>query len=99
MSNKITPEVVRHIGKLARIELDDPQVEMLGRQLGDILSYVDKLQALNTDGVAPMAHAVEIHNVLADDAPGQSLTADEALANAPARDNDFFMVPKVLGDS
>jgi aspartyl-tRNA(Asn)/glutamyl-tRNA(Gln) amidotransferase subunit C len=46
-----------------------------------------------------MAHAVEIHNVLADDTPRPGLTPDQALANAPARDGDQFMVPKVLGDS
>jgi Asp-tRNA(Asn)/Glu-tRNA(Gln) amidotransferase C subunit len=46
-----------------------------------------------------MPHAVALHNVLADDAPAEGLTPQHALANAPQRDGDFFMVPKVIGDS
>ncbi len=52
-----------------------------------------------SNGVEPMAHAVGTHNVLADDVPADSLSPDQALANAPARDGDFFKVPKVIGDS
>ena len=99
MSKTIEPELVRHIGKLSRIELTDEQVATLGRQLADILSYFDKLQELDTTDVEPMAHAVELHNVLADDQPHQSLPPAEVLANAPQRDGDFFKVPKVIGDS
>ena len=99
MSGKITPELVRHIGRLGRIELSDEQVNTLERQLGDIVMYVDKLQELDTEGVEAMVYAVDVRNVLVDDVPGPSLSADEALANAPQRDGDFFMVPKVLGDS
>jgi len=99
MSKAIDLDTVRHIGKLSRIELTDEQVETFAVQLGGILEYFDKLQELDTTGVEPMAHAVELHNVLADDVPGKSLTPDEALANAPQRDGDFFKVPKVIGDS
>ncbi len=99
MSGKITPELVSHIGRLGRIELSDQQVVTLQRQLSDILMYVDKLKQLDTWNVEPMVYAVDIQNVLAEDIPGASLSADEALANAPQRDGDFFMVPKVLGDS
>ena len=99
MSIEITADVVRHIGLLGRIELTDEEVKTFGEQLANILHYVDKLQELDTDGVEPMAHAVEIHNVLADDTPRESLTPDQALANAPQRDGDYFKVPKVIGDS
>ena len=99
MSQTIDADLVRHIGRLSRIELTDGQVATLSRQLGAILEYFDKLQQLDTSDVEPMAHAVELHNVLADDVPGESLPPDAALANAPARDGDFFKVPKVIGDS
>lgn len=99
MSDAIDIDRVRHIGVLSRIELSDEQARALAGELGAIVEYFGKLDELDTDGVEPMVHAVETHNVLADDTPGESLSPDEALANAPARDGDFFKVPKVLGDS
>ncbi len=99
MTDTITPEQVRHIGRLARIELTDDQAAAFGRQLGDIVGYFDKLKELDTDGVEPMVHAMEAFNVLAPDVPEPSLDAAAALANAPDRDGDYFKVPKVIGDS
>jgi len=99
MSELIDEKLVRHIGKLSRIELTDQQVQTLSRQLAGILVYFDKLQELNTDGVEPMAHAVETSNVFAEDAARPSLSPEEALANAPQRDDNFFKVPKVIDDS
>jgi aspartyl-tRNA(Asn)/glutamyl-tRNA(Gln) amidotransferase subunit C len=99
MSNAINIEQVRKIGVLSRIELSDDQAGELAGQLGAIVEYFGKLNELDTDGVEPMAHAVGTHNVLADDTPADSLSPDDALANAPARDGDFFKVPKVIGDS
>ena len=99
MTKEISADQVRHIGVLSRIDLTDEQVEMFRKELGSIIGYFDKLQELDTESVEPMVHAVEIHNVLADDEPGESLSPEQALANAPARDGDFFRVPKVIGDS
>ena len=99
MDKVITLDQVRHIGKLSRIELTDAQAQTLSRQLGSILTYFDKLQELDTSQVEPMAHAVELNNVFSDDVPHRSLTPEEALANAPQRDGDFFKVPKVIGES
>ena len=99
MAKTIDLDLVRHIGKLSRIELTEHQVQTFSRQLASILDYFDKLRELDTSNVQPMAHAVEIHNVLAADTPGKSLTPDQALANAPQRDGNFFKVPKVIGDS
>ncbi|MBN1942575.1 MAG: Asp-tRNA(Asn)/Glu-tRNA(Gln) amidotransferase subunit GatC [Phycisphaerae bacterium] len=97
MSTRIDAELVRHIGKLSRIELTDEEVSAFARQLGDVLEAFGKLQELDTQNVEPMAHAVELANVLADDAPRPSLTTEEALANAPDRVENFFRVPKVIG--
>ena len=99
MAEKIDIELTRHIGRLSRIELTDEQVRKFSEQLASILGYFDKLQELDTEDVEPMAHAVEIQNVLAADSPVPSLSPDDALANAPAREGNFFKVPKVIGDS
>ena len=99
MEKAIDIATVRHIGRLSRIELSGEQEQLFGRQIGAILGYFDKLQELDTQDVEPMAHAVELRNVFADDEPRQGLTTEQALANAPQRDGDFFKTPKVIGDS
>jgi len=99
MSDTVDAARVRHVSLLSRITLSDREIATFGRQLSAIVSYFDKLNKLDTADVEPMAHPLDFHNVLAADALGESLTADAALANAPARDDDFFMVPKVIGDS
>ncbi len=99
MSTKIDLDLVRHIGKLSRIELSEDEVRTFKDQLAAILAYVDKLGELDTTGVEPMTHALELSNVFGDDELGESLSPDQALANAPQRDGDFFKVPKVIGDS
>lgn len=99
MSTEIDLDLVRHIGRLSRIELSEDEVRTFKDQLAAILTYVAKLGELDTDGVEPMAHALELGNVFGDDELGESLAPDVALANAPQRDGDFFKVPKVIGDS
>ena len=99
MDKAIDEDLVRHIGVLSRIELTEAQVGAFSRQLAGILANFDKLQELDTENVEPMAHAVELHNVLAEDTLRESLAPEQALGNAPARDGNFFRVPKVIGDS
>ena len=96
---EVDEKLIRHIGRLSRIELTDEQVAAFGRQLADIVAYFDKLQELDTDGVEPLAHALPVQNVFAEDAAGESLPPEQALANAPQRDGHFYKVPKVIGDS
>ena len=99
MGKTIDIDLVRHIGRLSRIELTDDQARTFSTQLADILEFFDKLQELDTENVEPLVGAVGLQNVLADDVLAESLTTDQALANAPARDSEFFKVPKVIGDS
>ena len=99
MSSKIDEKLIRHVALLSRIELTDAQVATFGKQLADIVAYMDKLQELNTDDVEPMAHALPVQNVFGADEPGESLSPQQALANAPDREGDFYKVPKVIGDS
>jgi len=98
MPDSIDEKLIRHVAVLARIDLTDEQVAVFGRQFADIVAYMDKLQEIDTDGVGPLAGAADLANVFGEDTPGESLPPQRALANAPARDGDFFKVPKVIGD-
>jgi len=92
----ISPDQVRHIARLARIEIGEAEVESLGSQLGNILGYIEKLDELDTSGVEPTSHVLELSNVTRADVVRPSLTPDEALANAPDRSGDFYRVPKII---
>ena len=96
MPAKLDPDQVRRIARLARINLSPDELEQFSNQLSDILDYVDQLDELNTDDVEPTSHPLKISNVFRDDKVGQSLSSQEALANAPQTHGDFFAVPKVL---
>jgi aspartyl-tRNA(Asn)/glutamyl-tRNA(Gln) amidotransferase subunit C len=89
----ITREEVLHVAKLARLELTDDEVERFTEQLSAILEAVDKVAELDLSGVEPTAHPLDLVNVWADDEPQPSLPVEEALANAPDRDGNFFKVP------
>ena len=92
----LTAEEVRWVARLARLELSDAELETMTRQLGRILDYVAQLQQVDTEGIEPLAHALDVSNVFRADEPAPSFSADEALANAPRRSGDFYGVPAVL---
>ena len=87
---------VRKVASLARLELSADDLARMQRELSAILDYFELLQKLNTDGVEPLAHALEVRNVFRADEPAASLPVAEALANAPDRRGDFYAVPAVL---
>jgi aspartyl-tRNA(Asn)/glutamyl-tRNA(Gln) amidotransferase subunit C len=87
---------VEKIALLARLKLSDAEVDQMSHQLGAILDYIEQLQEVNTDGVEPLAHCLPVQNVFREDLVHQSLTPDQALANAPKRVDDFFSVPAVF---
>ncbi len=95
---KIEAAEVRHIAELARLKLTDDEVKLMGAQLSSILHYMERLNALSTDGVEPTAHAVPLVNVYRDDRVAPSMDSGAALANAPQRQDGFFQVPKVLSE-
>jgi aspartyl-tRNA(Asn)/glutamyl-tRNA(Gln) amidotransferase subunit C len=92
----LSPDQVRWVAHLARLELSPTESDRVARDLSAILDYVDLLKQVNTDGVEPLAHPLTVHNVFRADEPQGSLPVDEALANAPDRRGDFFGVPSVL---
>jgi aspartyl-tRNA(Asn)/glutamyl-tRNA(Gln) amidotransferase subunit C len=89
----IEREQILHVAHLARLELREDEVERLGGQLNDILAAVSKVSELDLDDVPPTSHPLDLANIWAEDEPRPSLPTDEALANAPARDGDYFRVP------
>ena len=92
----LTTDQVRWVAHLARLELSDVELTPLTRDLAAIVDYVNQLQNVNTEGVEPLAHAVELTNVFRADDPAPSLPVAAALANAPQRKGDFYAVPAVL---
>lgn len=93
---KISREDVEKVGELARLKLSDEEVSTFTGQMDAILAYVDKLNELDTSGITPTAHAVPLENAFREDEVGESIGADNALAAAPDRVEDFFRVPKVI---
>jgi aspartyl-tRNA(Asn)/glutamyl-tRNA(Gln) amidotransferase subunit C len=97
----LTPQEVRWVAHLARLDLSEAELETMTRQLGAIVEYVDQLSKIDTEGIEPLAHALDVHNVFRDDELAPSLPVAEALANAPDRRTDakgdqFYGVPAVL---
>lgn len=94
----LTRADVAKVALLGRLQLGPDELERMTSQLGQIVAYVEQLSELDTTHVEPMAHAVEIHNVFADDHVQPSLDREQALANAPKRDPECYRVPAVLGE-
>ena len=93
---KITMQEVEHVARLARLELNEQEKETMRVQLDSILSYIDKLNELDTLGIEPTSHVLPMTNVYREDEVQPSLSQEEALANAPDRHDLFFRVPKIL---
>ena len=89
---------VEKVALLARLQLSDDELDRLTGELVQIVGYVDQLAEVDTEGVEPMAHAVEVSNVFAADDVVPSLPREKALANAPRHNDQGYLVPAVLGD-
>jgi aspartyl-tRNA(Asn)/glutamyl-tRNA(Gln) amidotransferase subunit C len=92
----LTLEQVEHIAVLARLELSDEEKVRYTEQLSAILEYADRLQALDTEGIAPTASVLPARSVLRDDESQPGLDLDTLLSNAPKTESDQFKVPPVL---
>lgn len=93
---KITEKDAEYVAGLAQLNLDAAAKARLVHEMNDILSYMEKLNALNTDGVEPMMHAMALTNVFREDEVKPSLPRELALRGAPVHDNEYFIVPKIL---
>lgn len=94
----ITPEDVEHVARLARLALSEAEKRQMRDELASILTYIDTLQTLDTEGVEPTAHVLPVVNVVREDEPRPCLPAETMLANAPDRRDAFVRVPRILED-
>ncbi len=94
-TKKINAKTVKHVAKLARIKMNDDELERYGAQLDTILGYVEKLQELDTTDVAPMAHVTATATPMREDISSEGL-GERVLTNAPQREKRFFKVPQVI---
>lgn len=92
----IEKKTVEYVANLARIELQPKELDKLSRQLQSILDFIDSLKKVDTEKINPTSHILPINNVLREDKPKESLSPEKALKNAPSKEGNFFVVPKVI---
>jgi len=93
---KLDVETLQKIAHLSRLEINEKDTDQMLRDMSSMLTFVEKLNEVNTDGVAPLTTMSHEINSLRDDVAKVDLTHDEVLSNAPNKDEDYFRVPKVL---
>jgi aspartyl-tRNA(Asn)/glutamyl-tRNA(Gln) amidotransferase subunit C len=95
---EITRDEVAHLADLARIDLDDAELDHLAPQLSVILESVASINAVASEDIPPTSHAIPLTNVFREDVVVPGLTAEQALSGAPAAEEQRFSVPRILGD-
>lgn len=95
---KISNKDVKEVADLARLEIEEEQLDKFTNQFENILKFISKLDELNTDDVDPTSHMLDMPTPLREDKVEEWLSQDEALKNAPQREDKFFGVPKVIED-
>jgi aspartyl-tRNA(Asn)/glutamyl-tRNA(Gln) amidotransferase subunit C len=96
---QITRDDVAHVAKLARLDLDDEELERFTGQLAKVLEHAEDVEALDLDDVPPTAHPFPLRNVMRPDEPRLAGIRDAVLAEAPAAEDQMFRVPPVLGEA
>jgi aspartyl-tRNA(Asn)/glutamyl-tRNA(Gln) amidotransferase subunit C len=99
VSDRITPEAVAHVARLARLDLTEGELETYTHQLASMLEHFRDIDALDLTAVEPMAQPLPLQNVLRDDVVGPTLDRDEVLAAAPLAESGRFRVPPILGEA
>jgi aspartyl-tRNA(Asn)/glutamyl-tRNA(Gln) amidotransferase subunit C len=94
----ISRQEVEKVSLLGRLLLSDQELDTMTSQMGEILGYIELLGELDTSLVEPMAHPLDIADVFRDDRVQPGLDRDEALRNAPSRDQECYLVPAMLGE-
>ena len=96
MANIISDETIEYVGILAKLELSGQEKEKAKKDMEEMLDYIDKLNELDTSGVEPMSHVFPVHNVFREDKVANGDGRESALANAPERKEDAFVVPQTI---
>lgn len=93
---QINDELLSKLATLARIKVDDSKKEKMKEDLSEIISWMEKLREVDTQGIEPLTNMSKEINRWREDKPGETMDRNEALENAPLKDDKFFKVPKVL---
>jgi aspartyl-tRNA(Asn)/glutamyl-tRNA(Gln) amidotransferase subunit C len=93
---QVDDALIEKLSRLAMLQFDEAEKEEIKTDLEKMIGFVDKLRELDTTGVEPLLHMAGEVNVLRDDVPGDMLTQEEAVQNAPLHNSRFFLVPKVI---
>jgi len=94
---RIEKKTVEHAAKLSRLSFSEKEIEKFSEELGIIVDYINKLKEVNTDDVAAMSHAIKsVKNVFREDRVKASLDKEDALKNASKKNDNLFIVPKII---
>ena len=93
---KITKETVEYVAHLARLELEPQEIDLYTKQLDDILTHMDSLNTLDTQGIEPTSHAIPVECMLREDAVKASFSPEDSTGNGPERIGTFFKVPPII---
>ena len=92
---RIGSDDVRHVARLAELEFSDGEISKITPQLDKILEHVARVSAVDTDGIPPTSHVVDMKNVFRDDTVEDSVSQEDTLKNAPEEEDDGFKVPRI----
>ncbi len=95
-SERISRGEVKHVAKLARLKITDPEADAYQKELNAVLEHFEALQELDTENVEPMSHVLEMKNVWREDKLSKPQKAESLMANAPVKESGYFKVPKIL---
>jgi aspartyl-tRNA(Asn)/glutamyl-tRNA(Gln) amidotransferase subunit C len=93
---EINKDIINKLADLAKLDFTDDEKVNLEKDMSQIISFFEKMNEVNTDNVEPLIFMSDEENILRSDEPKQVITHQEALLNAPAKDSDYFKVPKFL---
>lgn len=92
----ITKDQVKHVAHLARLAVTENEAAELTKELGAIIDFAEQLNELDTEGVEPTTHVLDMKNVMRKDEPKATITQEEALQNAPDKKDGHFRVPAIM---
>ena len=95
---RISSDEVKKVAQLARLELNESEIDQHAKQLEKILEYIKQLEKINTENVPCTTRAIEVANVLRKDEKTNYENSEEILDLAPSRENKFFKVPKIINE-
>ncbi|WP_087974679.1 Asp-tRNA(Asn)/Glu-tRNA(Gln) amidotransferase subunit GatC [Oceanobacillus rekensis] len=95
----ISKEQVKHVADLARLAVTDEEVKTMADELSAIIGYAEQLNELDTEGVEPTTHVLDLKNVMRKDEPKEWITHEEAMKNAPDQQDGQYRVPSIMADN